>query len=385
MLPNDRERLLLAPYAMSAFASLGRRVPEVEHPYRSPYQRDRDRITHSAAFRRLSEKTQVFTRVGGERGLGDYHRTRLTHTLEVASVARTVARALAVNEDLVEALALAHDLGHPPFGHAGEEVLDKRLAPWGGFNHNRQALRLVELLEERYPDRAGLNLTAEVLEGQRGRGEKRARSVECLSPEQSREGHGVGSPLVEAQVVDAADSVAYDSHDADDALEVGLVTLADLDESLLWRESVARVRRRWSALDGASLRRATIHDLIDRQVNDLVESARRRLAEAAVAGVESVRAAPLLVAPSAELAEQKLGLEGLLFRRVYRHPSVLEQREAATEALGQLFEKVLDRVGQLPAVYRRVAEDESPERAAGDWVSSLTDRAVLGDSPLRGA
>jgi dGTPase len=356
--------------------SAGRRVPEVPHPYRSAFQRDRDRITHSSAFRRLSEKTQVFTRVGAERGLGDYHRTRLTHTLEVASVARTIARAMGLNEDLVEALALAHDLGHPPFGHAGEAALDRRVAAWGGFNHNRQALRIVELLEERYPDRPGLNLTAEVLEGQRRRGDKPPRTAERLAPEASPGAEPV-SPLLEVQVVDAADSIAYDSHDADDALEAGLVTLADLDEASLWRESVARVRRRWTNLDDAALRRAAVHELIDRQVSDLVEHTRRRLAEVGIDSVPAVRAAGVLVSPSSELAEQKLALEGLLFRRVYRHPAVLGQRVEATAALEELYERVLGRIDVLPGVYRRVAEAESPERAASDWVSSLTDRAVL--------
>src|SRR4051794_25887588 len=197
----DRERVLLAPYAMHSADSAGRRYAEPGHSYRGPYQRDRDRIIHSAAFRRLSHKTQVFT---GE--MGDYHRTRLTHTLEVSSIARTIARALRLNEDLVEALALAHDLGHPPFGHSGEDVLDECLHNEGGFNHNAQALRICELLESGYPDFPGLNLTFEVLEGQQHRASKSADSK--LQTGQTP------SPLLEVQVVDAADSIAYDAHDA---------------------------------------------------------------------------------------------------------------------------------------------------------------------------
>src|SRR6476620_9875087 len=211
----DRERVLLAPYAMHSADSAGRRHSEARHSYRGPYQRDRDRIIHSAAFRRLSQKTQVFT---GD--MGDYHRTRLTHTLEVSSIARTIARALRLNEDLVEALALAHDLGHPPFGHSGEEVLNECLQAEGGFSHNAQALRICELLESGYPDFPGLNLTTEVLEGQTHRAKKNADL-----------GFGTGqhiSPLLEVQVVDAADSIAYDAHDADDSLELGLVTLDQL-------------------------------------------------------------------------------------------------------------------------------------------------------------
>ena len=204
------------------------------HPYRGQYQRDRDRIVHSAAYRRLSAKTQVFT---GE--LGDYHRTRLTHTIEVASVARTIGRALRLNEDLVEALALAHDLGHPPFGHAGESALDRCLAEHGGFNHNQHGLRIVTELERRYREFPGLNLTIEVLEGQSARATKATPGAE--------------RPLLEAQVVDAADSVAYDTHDVDDALEHRLLTMAELRELSLWREADRRVRWRYQDLDEAQL------------------------------------------------------------------------------------------------------------------------------------
>src|SRR5688572_29146984 len=225
---NERERALLAPYAQRSADSACRRHPEPPHPYRGPYQRDRDRILHCAAFRRLSYKTQVFT---GE--MGDYHRTRLTHTLEVASIARTIARALRLNEDLVEALALAHDIGHPPFGHSGEDVLNECLREHGGFTHNAQALRIFEVLETRYPAFPGLNLTCEVLEGQR----ERVKKSKLVS--------GQPSPLLEVQVLDAADSIAYDAHDADDSLELGLLRLGDLLEVPMWREARDRVGRRF--------------------------------------------------------------------------------------------------------------------------------------------
>jgi putative nucleotidyltransferase with HDIG domain len=221
--PNwqQRESLLLAPWAMHAADSAGRVHDELPHAFRSPYQRDRDRIVHSAAFRRLAHKTQVFTGYHG-----DYHRSRLTHTLEVTSIARTLARSLALNEDLVETLALAHDIGHPPLGHAGEDTLSELLADEGGFNHNAQALRIVELLEIRYPHFPGLNLSREVLDAQA------TRKKDGTAP----------APLLETQVVDAADSIAYDTHDADDAVELGLVTMDELLEIPLVADAANRAR-----------------------------------------------------------------------------------------------------------------------------------------------
>ena len=376
----EREAALLASYAMHAADSAGRRHAEPDHPYRSPFQRDRDRITHTSAFRRLSHKTQVFTRdLAATRigDAGDYHRSRLTHTLEVASIARTVARTLRLNEDLVEALALAHDVGHPPFGHAGEEVLNEQLADEGGFNHNAQAVRIFTRLERRYPDRPGLNLTAEVLEGQSARAAKPARTAERLAPEPNAEVGPTGSPLLEAQVVDAADSIAYDSHDADDALEIGLLTLGDLEPVTLWGESAERVRQRYAVLDEDDQRRATVHELIDRQVGDLIRSLTAAVAERGVDSIEAVRAAPPLASHSAELAEQKLELEAFLFQRVYRHALVLEHRREATDALRDAFQRCLATPAQLPSRFEPVVAEESLRRAVADHLSSLTDRAIL--------
>lgn len=355
---SARESLLLAPYAMHAAQSTGRVHDEPAHPYRSPYQRDRDRIVHSSAYRRLAHKTQVFTG-----SLGDYHRTRLTHTLEVASVARTLARALRLNEDLTEALALVHDIGHPPFGHAGEEVLNAQLADEGGFNHNAQALRIVERLEQRYPAFPGLNLSREVLAGQGRRSQKEGAIGE--------------SPLLEVQIVDAADSLAYDAHDADDALELGMIELGELEGVALWSEAIAAVRGRYAALSEVQLRRSTIHELLDRQVGDLLNATRLRVEERTPQSVADVRQAPLLAAPSPELAEQKLLLERFLFDRVYRHPRVLDHRAEATAALGELFERVVSRVGELSLPYAEIAREDSPRRAAADYVSSVTDRYAL--------
>jgi dGTPase len=354
----EREAALLAPYAMRSADSAGRKFPESVQVYRGPFQRDRDRIIHSGAFRRLSHKTQVFT---GD--MGDYHRTRLTHTLEVASIARTLARALRLNEDLVEALALAHDIGHPPFGHSGEDVLDECLAGNGGFNHNAQALRIFELLEIRYPDFPGLNLTREVLEGQSRRIDKTVAAPV--------------SPLLEVQVVDAADSIAYDSHDVDDSLELGLLALDQLLAVPLWREAAERVRRRFPHLDHRQLRRAIVHELIHWQVDDLLAVVEREIAVCGVASVADVRRAPVLFVPSPELAELKQGLERFLFKNVYRHKSVEAIRASAREALREMFDILVAAPDRLPAKFRaRVSADGAP-RAVADYLAGMTDRYAL--------
>jgi dGTPase len=379
---TERERALQASYAQRSAASAGRRYPEPPHPYRGPYQRDRDRILHCAAFRRLSYKTQVFT---GE--MGDYHRTRLTHTLEVASIARTIARALRLNEDLVEALSLAHDIGHPPFGHSGEDVLNECLREHGGFTHNAQALRIFEALETRYPDFPGLNLTAEVLEGQRARAEKKqgARSLERRA--ESREQRAgldtafsdsslsaPSSPLLEVQVLDAADSIAYDAHDADDSLELGLLRLHELLEVPMWREAADRVGQRFTNLNDRHLRRAIVHTVIDWQVSDILTVTEREIAERGICSVADVRRMPTIVHPSPELAEKKLGLERFLFDRVYRHPDVLDKRHRAQQALRESFQWLVDEPDRLPAKFRRFAERDGVHRAVGDYLAGMTDR-----------
>ena len=290
-----REAAILAPYAQRSADSAGRCYPEPPHPYRGPYQRDRDRILHSAAFRRLSQKTQVFT---GE--MGDYHRTRLTHTLEVASIARTIARALRLNEDLVEALALAHDIGHPPFGHSGEDVLNECLREHGGFTHNAQALRICEVLETRYPQFPGLNLSSEVLEGQRVRATKERGAGGMEQGANQRLNYSFSplpapdSPLLEVQVLDAADSIAYDAHDADDALEIGLLRLDELLAVPMWREASDRVSRRFSNLNDRHLRRAIVHEVIDWQVSDVLMVAQHELSAGRITSVAEARRHPFL-------------------------------------------------------------------------------------------
>jgi dGTPase len=350
----ERERVLLAPYAVHSAASRGRHYQEPSHPYRGPFQRDRDRIVHSAAYRRLSDKTQVFT---GESG--DYHRTRLTHTIEVASVARTLGRALRLNEDLVEALALAHDLGHPPFGHSGEQALHVCLIEHGGFCHNRHGLRIVTELEQRYQAFPGLNLSFETLDGQLSRTMKERADKR---------------PTVEAQVVDAADSVTYDTHDADDALELRLLTIDELLELSLWREAEKRVRARAAAIDDAQLRRAILHELIDWQVGDLLEQTLTLLAEGGIDSVAAAQSAPLLVRPSLELAEQKLELERFLAGRVYQDPQLLQIRQQTQQMLREMFQGYLAQPDLLPESFRNRAAAVGWERTVGDYLAGMTDR-----------
>ncbi len=354
---TEREAVLLASYAMHSAESAGRRHAEPQHAYRAPFARDRDRIIHSAAYRRLSYKTQVFT---GE--LGDYHRSRLTHTLEVSLVARTLGRSLRLNEDLVEALAVFHDIGHPPFGHAGEETLDKCLRDSGGFSHNRQALRIVELLERRYPAFPGLNLSLEVLAGQSARADKTA---------------AVERPLLEAQVVDAADSIAYDTHDADDAMELGLLRLEELLEVPLWREAARRVGNVYAGLSGGELRRAVLHELIDWQAGNLLAQTIARLTELHIDSVAAVRQAPTIVCHSRELAELKTELEATLRDRVYRHPQVLQMRTQAQARLKEMFAGYVHQPELLPQAFLARAATIGLPRTIGDYLAGMTDRFAL--------
>jgi dGTPase len=345
---------------MRAADSAGRVHAEPTHSYRSPYQRDRDRIVHSSAFRRLAHKTQVFT---GD--MGDYHRSRLTHTLEVASVARTVGRSLRLNEDLIEALALAHDIGHPPFGHAGEDVLDQCLAGLGGFNHNQQALRIVELLETRYPNFPGLNLSEEILAGQRWRTDKRHAASD-------------GGRLLEVQVVDAADSVAYTAHDADDAVELGMLWIDELDSAELWRRAAAGARGRYGALDVQQFRRAAVHELIDLMVSDLRRATSERLEIVAPTSAKAALACEAaLVGFSTEMAGQKAELQTLLFERVYRHPLVLEQRAYAGDALRAMFHAIVADPESAPTSLLAAARRDGLPRAAADYLAGMTDRFAL--------
>jgi dGTPase len=259
-----------------------------------------------------------------------------------------------------------HDLGHPPFGHAGEDALNERLAAHGGFNHNRQALRIVETLETRYPNFPGLNLSREVLAGQQSRAEKR------------RGGARSAGRLLEAQVVDAADSIAYNAHDADDAVELELLELVDLDASALWQTAGRRAGERYAALDDEEFRRAAVHEVIDVLVSDLVHATSRRLAEVQPASTGDVLGYDHpLVAASAEMAEQQAELQRLLLARVYRHPALLDQRAYAAHALGAMFERLLAEPARLPAKFAAIGEREGLPRAAADFIAGMTDRYAL--------
>jgi dGTPase len=359
----DREDQVLAPYAMRTRQSKGRLHREDPHPYRTLYQRDRDRIVHSTAFRRLMYKTQVLVNQAS-----DYHRTRLTHTLEVAQISRTIARQLGLNEDLTEAIALAHDLGHPPFGHAGETALDECMKEHGGFEHNRHGLRIVTELEYRYANFPGLNLSFEVLEAQA------MHSTSKDAPE-IRPFIGVGQPLLEAQLVDAADSLAYDSHDVDDALSLGLISPEDLAEVPFWRQTVERVRAKHDILGPLQFQPTIVRALIDWQVTDLLDQTRRRLREEGIGSVAEVRAAgKVLVAPSPEMRTLKSGLESFLHERVYRHHRVMRMAVKGSRFLRQLFEEYCRHPAQLPERYSRRIGEFTKERVVCDYLAGMTDR-----------
>ncbi len=350
----EREQLLLSPLAMFSVQSRGRKHAEPEHPYRGPFQRDRDRIVHSAAFRRLSGKMQVFT---GD--MGDYHRTRLTHTHEVASIARTLGRALRLNEDLIEALALFHDIGHPPFGHSGEAALDECLQDEGGFSHNRYALTLAEELEERYFQFPGLNLTYEVLESQATRIDKLKHTRQ---------------PIWETQVVDVADSITYDAHDTDDAVKLGLVTIDELTEIPLVRQSIERVRQRVGTVTGDSLRSGLVHELIDRQVGDVLATALNELDFTEPSKFNSPDSRGQRLGTSANLSAEKAELERFLYEHVYRHPRLMSIREEAQRRLRTMFQGYVDRPTLLAEKFRRRAESVGMRRATGEYLAGMTDR-----------
>ncbi len=364
----DREHLLLASYAMHSSDSKGRAQVEPSHAYRGPYGRDRDRILHSSAFRRLSGKMQVFT---GE--MGTYHRTRLTHTFEVASVARTLARVLRLNEDLTEALALMHDIGHPPYGHCGEDVLSECMAGVGGFSHNQFALTIVEQLEQRYHAFAGLNLSVETLAGQDIRAHKSEAAVGR-------------APLLEVQIVDAADSIAYDAHDIDDAIQMGLLSIDGMSDLAIIRRSMQRVGQKAGSLPIGPTRQLLVHELIDLQVSDLLQVSVELLQSADGMSADEVRDAGIRVHHSEVLAEERRELERFLFDAVYRHPRLLPVRESAAHRVRVLFDTLTSNPARLPLRFRRRAEEMPLARVAGEYIAGMTDQfcdqqfAGLGDS-----
>ncbi len=348
---NQRESVLLARYAMHSCDSQGREHPEHEHPYRGPFQRDRDRILHSSAFRRLSGKMQVFT---GD--MGDYHRTRLTHTHEVASLARTIGRTLRLNEDLIEAMALLHDIGHPPFGHCGEDVLSDCLKHHGGFSHNQFAMDLVTKIEQRYTDYPGLNLTHEVLSGQQFRSDKRNSETQML----------------EIQVVDAADSIAYDSHDVDDALKLGLLEWRQLDGL----ELVERAKRSvpLDSIEESLRRPLLVHTLLDLQMGDFLRHSSELLEPVAGLTSQEVCQACIKLQMSPGIEQEKRQLERFLFENVYRHERLVEVRDKAAMRLRQLYKSLAGHPERLPERARNWARSWGDQRAVGAYLAGMTDR-----------
>ncbi len=356
----------LAPYASSSERSRGRKHHEPYKDDRPAFERDRDRVIHCAAFRRLEYKTQVF--VNHE---GDYYRTRLTHSLEVAQIARGIARKLRLNEDLVEALALAHDLGHTPFGHTGEQVLNRLMKDYGGFEHNQQSLRIVELLEHRYPDFDGLNLSWETREG-----------IIKHSSDYDKAASGAIAPYapderatLEGQLIDLADEIAYNNHDIDDGLKAGYISLGDLTEVELWQRTFRKVGDLFPHLDEKRQTLQTISYLIGDLIHDLVSTTLANIETQGITSLAEVRAQPRnLISFSSEMLELNRQLKKFLYRRLYRHSKVERMRVKAERFLTLLFENYLEHPTLLPERHQARFERFGTERVICDYIASMTDR-----------
>jgi dGTPase len=370
-----QELTTLAPYAQKSAESAGRKHREPPHPYRTEYQRDRARIIHSRAFRRLEHKTQVFLS-----GTGDHLRTRLTHTIEVASIARSIARALALNEDLAEAIALAHDLGHAPFGHSGESELNRLMRAHGGFNHNQQSLRIVELIEKKYPRFSGLNLSFEVLEGlhkhappppppaARPRSKDKAASA----------AHPIYQPSLEAQIANLADEITYYSHDLDDGLDSGLIAPGQLDGLEVWRHSHQEVRRNFPRLAGPGLNAYVIRCIIDRQVQDVIAHSARAIAASRVQSAGDVRRQRRpLIRYSPELRAANRKLRKFLYANLYYNPGVAVMNRRACRLLREVFNLYIRDPSLLGRNAVRRLPREGLARSVCDYLSGMTDGYLL--------
>ncbi len=357
------EFAVLAPCAAKARESLGRTHRESPHPYRTCFQRDRARVIHCAAFRRLDGKTQVFLN-----GSGDHYRTRLTHTIEVASITRTIARALSLNEDLAETIALAHDLGHPPFGHSGEETLDRLMRGHGGFDHNVQSLRVVSLLEEKYPRHHGLNLSFEVIEGLQ----------KHIAAYTGPDGANHPSPSLEAQAADFADEIAYYSHDLDDGIESGLIAPDALDELPIWADARILAEREFRRFDPIEHRGFLIRCIVNREVEDLVVNSARAIEKSGVQSIAEVRAQPhRLVQFSAETRRGNAALRKFLFKNLYHNPAVAVANQRGCELLEALFSRILDKPSLLGKRAARRVKKEGLHRTVADFLAGMTDRYCI--------
>lgn len=372
---ESREAAQLAPFAMKSVDSLGRAFDEAPDPHRTLFERDRDRITHATAFRRLQYKTQVF--LNDE---GDHHRTRLSHSLEVCQVARSVGGVLRLNEPLCEALSLSHDIGHPPFGHRGEWALNELMLPYGGFRHNAQVLRVVDLLERRSPDHPGLNLTRELRESLLKHETEEDWPAEFMpKPRQ---------PLLEGQVVDLADSTAYNKHDIEDGLAARMFTEADLEEHVaLWRMARERVLQRHpgflegtrDAHDDPRLRIGRLcNEVIGICIVDLVRATHQNLADAGIDSVAAVRDHDtMLCGHSAEMKPMVQELQKFLYRRFYRHPYLQAFRTWAKDVIGGLFEAYRAKPSEMSGWYERWVDEVGLERAVCDFLAGMTDRFAV--------
>jgi len=361
---EEREDRNLAPYGMRSARSRGRRHPEPEDSLRTCYQRDRDRIIHSSSFRRLEYKTQVF--VNHE---GDNYRTRLTHSLEGAQIGRGTARALGLNEELIECLVLGHDLGHTPFGHSGERAMDEMMQGHGGFEHNAQTLRILELLEERYPGFPGLNLTWEVREGVI----KHQQDSDARAPAEYAPGQ---APTLEAQLTDFVDEIAYNNHDIDDGLASGMFTADDIRSVALFRE--AHDEALAMRIDDRLVRHQVVRRIINRCMRDLLETTRGQLEAARVESVEDVRGAGRrLVGYSPEMAAGVRELKEFLFKNMYRHYRVVRMGDKAGRILRDLFQSFVAEPLQLPPRYQERIERDGLHRVVCDYIAGMTDRFAL--------
>jgi dGTPase len=362
---EEREDRTLAPYGMRSARSRGRRYPEPEDDLRTVYQRDRDRVIHSSSFRRLEYKTQVF--VNHE---GDNYRTRLTHSLEGAQIGRSVARALGLNEELTECLVLGHDLGHTPFGHSGERVMADLMKDHGGFEHNQQTLRILEVLEERYPGFPGLNLTWEVREGMI----KHQQESDPHAPADYAPGQ---APTLEAQLTDFVDEIAYNNHDVDDGLKSGMFTVEKIREVSLFREAHDEARA-GGIREDRLLRHHVVRRIINRCTRDLLQTTLATLAASRVASVEDVRhAGRRLVSYSPEMAPRVRELKDFLYKNMYRHYRVVRMGDKAGRILRDLFESYVAEPQQLPPQYQdRIAKDGT-HRVVCDYIAGMTDRFAL--------
>ena len=371
---EQREQEVFAPYAMLSSKTKGRCIKEQEPPYRTVYQRDRDRIVHSSAFRRLEYKTQVF--VNHE---GDYYRTRLTHSMEVAQISRSIARVLKLNEDLAESIALTHDVGHPPFGHAGEEILDQLMRTYGdktGFEHNIQALRVVDVLEKSYPDFEGLNLTYEVREGI-----VKHNTVYDTPLIDSKAFSLDLAPTLEAQLVNLADEIAYDNHDLDDGIKASVLKIEDIYENVeLWQEIQHMVEEKYKGLDQERKGLMVIRMLIDIQVKDLIQTSFENIKEKNIKTLDDVyQKGHDIICFSSEMNRKRTQLKKYLYDKMYRHYRIVRMCAKGKRFIQDIFEEYRCNHESLPMSTQRHIKQWGLERVICDYIASMTDRYALNE------